>query len=130
VDAALAQRLRSLVLSRSDVDLVVMFGSTARGDDEAGSDLDLAVRGSADRFALAADLALALGREVDVVPLDTDDIVLTLEIVRDGQLVFEREPSSYAWYRANALTTLETDLPWLRLQQDAMVARLAREAAK
>jgi predicted nucleotidyltransferase len=124
-DATFDARVAALIAARSDVDLAVVFGSVARGESGPSSDLDLAVRGSVDRLTLGADLALSLGCDVDVVPLDTDDIVLLQELVRDGRLLFERVPGSYATFRAHSLASLETDLPWLRLQQRAFVERLA-----
>ena len=102
-----------------------MFGSVARGEDHAGSDVDVAVRGrDIDLLALGADLSLAIGREVDVVSLDTEDLVLLLEITRDGRVVLDRVDGGYGGFRASALSMLETDLPWLRLQQRAFIARV------
>lgn len=123
--AAELTALRNALASRDDVRLAVVFGSHARAEATAESDVDLAIRGGADRFRLAAELSEALGREVDVVPLDTDDLVLLNEIVRDGRLVIEREPGAFARFRSHALATLETDLPGLRHQQAAFTARLA-----
>ncbi len=103
-----------------------MFGSFARGEPGPSSDVDLAVAGpDVDRLALAAELALSLGREVDVVSLDTDDIVLLGQIVRDGRVIHEGRPGASARFRARALSTLETDRPWLELQQRAFLAHLA-----
>lgn len=122
--------LRSALAAQSGVALAVVFGSVARGEAGPGSDVDLAIRGDADRFALAAELSRALGREVDVVPLDTDDLVLLAEIVRDGRRVVEREPGAFARFRSHALATLERDLPSIRRQQAAFTARLAREGVR
>ena len=112
------------------IELAVAFGSLARDEAHRGSDVDLAVRGSVDRAALAAALSRALHVEVDVVDLDTPDLVLLNEIVRDGRCVAERAPGSYARFRSAALATLETDLPLIRLQQEAFLARLARSGVR
>ena len=122
--------LRESLARRTGVALAVVFGSLARGESSARSDVDVAVRGAADRFELAAALSLALGREVDVVPLDTDDLVLLSEIVRDGRVVVERAPGDFARFRSRALATLETDLPGIRRQQAAFTARLARSGPR
>ncbi len=122
--------VRSVLERCPEVTLGVVFGSVARDEATATSDLDLAVRGELDRFALAATLSLKLGREVDVVPLDTDDLILLAEIVRDGRLVLEREPGAFARFRSRALATLERDLPAIRRQQAAFTARVAREGLR
>lgn len=88
---SLAQ-LEAALAGRPDVELAVVFGSVARGDAGPASDVDLAVRGDVDRLTLGAEISLAVGREVDVVDLDTPDIVLLSEIVRDGRCVAERSP--------------------------------------
>lgn len=119
-------RLEAAFAGRPDVELAVVFGSVARGDAGTGSDVDLAVRGAVDRLTLGAQLSLALGQAVDVVDLDTSDIVLLSEIVRDGRCVAERAPGDYARFRSHALATLETDLPLIRRQQEGFVRRLAR----
>lgn len=122
--------LEAALTAHPDVELAVAFGSVARGEASAGSDVDVAVRGAIDRPTLAADLSRTLGVEVDVVDLDTSDLVLLSEIVRDGIRVAERSPGSYATFRSHALATLETDLPLIRRQQDAFVRHLARSGAR
>jgi len=118
--------LRSELARRADVELAIVFGSFARGESGPTSDVDLAVAGpDVDRLALAAELALLLGREVDVVSLDTDDIVLLGEIIRDGRVIHEGRPGASARFRARGLSTLETDRPWLEIQQRAFLAHLA-----
>lgn len=121
------QRSIQRVLARhAAVRLAVLFGSFARGDAHADSDIDIAVRGDVDVESLRAELSMELGREVDIVSLDTDDLILLAAIVRDGRPLREREPGTYARFRSHALATLETDLPSIRRQQAAFVARLAR----
>lgn len=123
---AILDVLRDELARRTDVELAIVFGSFARGEPGPTSDVDLAVSGPrVDRFALAAELSLVLGREVDVVSLDTDDLVLLGEIVRDGRVLHEGRAGASGRFRARALSTLETDRPWLELQQRAFLAHLA-----
>ena len=75
-----------------DVQAVYLFGSFATGNAHAESDLDLAVvpRHSAVRarkLEILADLARCGFCNVDLVFLDTDDIVLKYEAVRQNRLV-------------------------------------------
>lgn len=114
------------LVAHPEIELAVLFGSRARDKARANSDVDLAVRGAADRLHLAAELSLSLGTEVDVVDLDTHDLILVAEIVRDGLCVLERQPGAYARFRSHAISTLERDLPAIRLQQNAFLTRLAR----
>ncbi len=60
------------VLKRHDVIRAAIFGSFARGEAEAGSDLDILVdlpgtKSLLDLVALKLDLEAELGREVDVL---------------------------------------------------------------
>lgn len=124
---ALIERLREALRSRDEVELAIAFGSRARGRATAASDLDVAVRGG-DRMALAADLSLALGVEVDVVELDAATIPLLEALVRDGVVVHEARKQAAAGWRTVALATLETDRPWFARMRDAWLARVAGEA--
>ncbi len=70
--AAVRARLGSAaaaVRARFGVTRIVLFGSFARGDADAASDVDLLVDGLAtgDYFVAAAELAQRLGRDVDLV---------------------------------------------------------------
>lgn len=85
------------------VELCAVFGSRATGHTHAGSDLDLAVRPTSRRPALEkltwmTELAHVLGEEVDLVLLGPETPpVLGMEVVRNGRLLWEREPG--AWDR-------------------------------
>ena len=76
-----------------------LFGSTARGEADAQSDLDVAVLLSADppptleglRGDLADDLGEATGRPVDLVVLNRAPPDLVHRILRDGLLILERD---------------------------------------
>jgi predicted nucleotidyltransferase len=54
---------------RAAIAVALLFGSRARGDHRADSDVDVAVLGDVDRLALSAELSRATGHEVDVVDL-------------------------------------------------------------
>jgi predicted nucleotidyltransferase len=72
-----------------------VFGSRARGEARAGSDLDVAILtdgtapGRAD--AVAAEIARRTGLEVDVCRLEVAGPVLAYEIVTGGRRVFARD---------------------------------------
>src|SRR5882672_6176699 len=74
-----------------------LFGSTARGDARAGSDIDVGLLYSRapaatlvdQPFAVAADLASLFGREVDAVVLNDAPVDLIHRVLREGSCIFE-----------------------------------------
>lgn len=92
--ADLLQRLVETA-EASPADLVVLFGSVARGDDGPASDVDLLVAGELDDLELrrlAAALEEELERNVDVVDLASAERQpwLLLTVVNDGRVVVDR----------------------------------------
>ncbi len=78
-----------------DIQAVYLFGSAATGEMHAESDLDLAVvprRGATlDKLEILTELARHGFDNVDLVILDTDDIVLKYEAVRHNKVVYAAE---------------------------------------
>jgi predicted nucleotidyltransferase len=109
-------RLRRALRTEPNVSIAVVFGSIARGDDYADSDVDLLVglrdSGLSNRVALAGRLRKHTDLPLDVVALE--DALrrpsLMVEILRDGRVLVDREGS---W-------------PEMRAQADSFHAR-ARE---
>ena len=82
--------IRRVLESRADVRLVYVFGSAARGEARASSDVDVAVLfetlpEARDLDRLATDLHTVAGRRVDLVVLNTAPPLLANEIVRTGR---------------------------------------------
>ncbi len=81
------------VLSDAAVDVVVLFGSAARGTDGPSSDVDLLIESPGDggepRRLLAAEVERRLGRPVDTVTLRSADAQpwLLASILREGRVV-------------------------------------------
>jgi predicted nucleotidyltransferase len=88
--------LRTALRTEPSVQCAVLFGSVARGDDVADSDLDLLVwmgdAPRAARHALARRLVARCGREVHVLDVrDAREQPTLLEsIIRDGRLLVDR----------------------------------------
>ena len=87
------------------VDLVVLFGSRARGDFSPGSDWDIAFSstGPIDSLAVRLDFTDALGSDaVDLVGLDAASALLRYRVARDGVPLFERREGAFArfWMQA------------------------------
>ena len=125
--ASIVERLRDLLAGREDVTLALLFGSHARGEATAASDVDIAVaaRPSVDLLTLAHELGRALERDVQIVRLDDASIPLLEELVRDATAVHEAQPSTYGRWRARTLSMLETDRPWFARMRDAWLQRVA-----
>ncbi len=78
---------------------VYLFGSVARGEARAGSDLDLGILFAADppatlgapQFALEAPLERLFGCPVQVVALNHASADLVHRVLRDGRLVLDRD---------------------------------------
>jgi predicted nucleotidyltransferase len=115
------------------VELVIVFGSTARGTAHAESDVDVGVifRGEvslSEELALENRLERATGRSVDIVRLEEADILLRYRVARDGVVVFAKP--AHAAPRFLARAGYEYD-ETRELREDAMrryAARLRRHA--
>jgi predicted nucleotidyltransferase len=114
---ALLNGLRATLRTEPAVRLAVLFGSTAVGDDDQCSDVDLLVihRSPAPRalVGLKVRLRRALGRSVDVVGLEQAETMPTLlaDILREGRVLVDRDG---LWHG-------------LRERQDEVFAAAARE---
>jgi predicted nucleotidyltransferase len=97
----LAQQIAEALGGDPGVTAVYLFGSTARGEATPHSDVDIAVLFAAapprslngSSLVLEGDLERALGRQVDLVVLNDAPVDLRIRILRDGQLLIDRDPA-------------------------------------
>jgi predicted nucleotidyltransferase len=89
--------LRQALRTERRVRLAVLYGSTARGDDDSGSDLDLLVAFADDRPADSFELALRLervaGRRVDIAELKRVEATAPLlldRVLDEGRVLVDR----------------------------------------
>ena len=126
--------LRPVAAALPGVELLVVFGSTARGRDRVGSDLDVGVILGAGPVALRRTVEVALARaadrDVDVVDLDTAPPLLRFEVARDGILIHEGRPHAWADFRARAMLDWWEWSPTARMIQDAAIQRLRAQVAR
>lgn len=76
---------------------VYQFGSSAAGTTHRGSDLDVAVLaprrlGVTERFDLQEHVAASLGRDVDLVDLQSASTVMAMQVVSTGAVLFDGVP--------------------------------------
>lgn len=101
IDPQLMRRLREALERRPEILDGYLFGSHARGEARAHSDVDVAVylrdeqpvdEGFGYASTLAADLMAALGRnDVDVVILNRAPPLLYHRVLRDGERILARD---------------------------------------
>ncbi|MDB4954802.1 MAG: hypothetical protein JWO36_2371 [Myxococcales bacterium] len=104
---SLIENLTRVLQAGPPLRLAVMFGSHARGQNRAGSDVDIAILPWDSSLPLKLELDLVaristgLGREVDLVRIDQASTLLRWEIARDGVLLFADSPAEWVRFRAN-----------------------------
>ncbi|MHA1929275.1 MAG: type VII toxin-antitoxin system MntA family adenylyltransferase antitoxin [Candidatus Thorarchaeota archaeon] len=94
---------RVLDITPDNIDLIVIFGSRARGDHSKQSDLDIAVSTSfqdkEQRFKLRLQVISLLEgpkQPVDVVILEDSNWTLRHRIARDGVVIFQKNEDTWA----------------------------------
>ncbi len=99
--AALIARLEEIFAGHNEFAAVYLFGSVARNQDRADSDIDIAVlyKGEAPgtlleaHFGLEADLGEKFERSVQIVVMNTAPVDLVHRVLRDGVLIAEKDPT-------------------------------------
>lgn len=116
VTATLADRVRDTLFERPEVLEAYLFGSRARGDAAAHSDIDVAVYVDRDHleeadfpFGYDADLASRLVRalarnDVDLVVLNAAPPLLYHRVLRDGVRLFARDLAATTVREGRALS--------------------------
>jgi predicted nucleotidyltransferase len=100
--------------------LCVLFGSQATGRAQEHSDVDIAVWpaksvSTPTRLSWLRELETILEKQVNMVLISAElDPVLGMEIVRHGQLIFEREPDAWLHHRSQLWFAYTDSLPFLR----------------
>jgi hypothetical protein len=123
------QRLNGVFETYPDIQAVYLFGSSASGRTHSESDVDLAVvprdsRVVARKLDILSDLARAGFCQVDLVFLDTEDIVLKYEAVRHNQLVYQSEDFDRGAYYSRVVRKYLDFLPYLEVQRRAYRRRI------
>jgi predicted nucleotidyltransferase len=114
---------------RPGLHLVVLFGSRARGDHTAVSDVDIAYLGDErlDRDGFLIDLVRTLGIErVDLVDLDRAGGLVRFRVARDGIVAFEARPDAFTRFWLEAVHFWCDAGPVIRAGYDDVLAELSR----
>lgn len=120
---AIADHVRAFFRDYPDtVVCVYLFGSMARGEARPDSDVDIAVLFETDPPAtlagsgvcLADELERYLARPVDLVALNRAPVDLVHRVLRDGIVVFDRDPSTRIRFEVKARNLYFDLLPVLQ----------------
>lgn len=129
----LTERIRDRAKSLPAVQLAVLFGSVARGENRAWSDVDLGVWLEPEtvdrRVEVEAELGRAVGRPVDVIVLNHAPPLLRFEIARDGVVLLERRDGLWTDFKARAMVDWWDWAPTARRIEAAAIERLRARVA-
>jgi predicted nucleotidyltransferase len=121
-------RLKKVFRKYPDIQAVYLFGSAASGKTHAESDLDLAIlpekpslRGQ--KLDILADLAREGFSDVDLVFLDTKDVVIKFESVRQNRLLYCAEDFDANAFFSLTLREYFDFVPYLKVQRNAYKRR-------
>ena len=108
---------------------VYLFGSTGKGSSHSESDLDLAILPAdktvrEQRLEILARLAEKGFCNVDLLFLDTDDIVLKYEAVRANYIIYQRSDFQRGTYYSKIIRQYLDFLPYLEVQRAAYKRRI------
>lgn len=119
--------------ARPEVRLIVLFGSVARGQSTAGSDVDLGVIAEGGAQALLPEVMRLLGTDrVDVVDLRRATPLLAMSVARHGMALHEDRRGAFASFVSLALRRFEDTRKLRRLREQALwryARRVRGEAA-
>jgi predicted nucleotidyltransferase len=122
-------RLAEVAARHPSAELVVLFGSVARGTPFRWSDADIGVLGGSwmEQLALGAELGRVIGRDPHVVDLARASEALRHEISSHGRLISETRAGAWARYRAESFVRWFDLAPIRRLCAGGVRRRLLRQ---
>jgi hypothetical protein len=130
----LEKALTEVLQSGTPMRLAALFGSTARGEARADSDVDVAILPRDEALSLEAELSLqahlssAAHREVDLVRLDHCLPALKLRVAKEGILLLG-DPLHWKRFRAQAGIEYAEIEPQLRRAKAHYLKRLKESAS-
>ncbi|MCP4166846.1 MAG: nucleotidyltransferase domain-containing protein [Chloroflexi bacterium] len=112
-----------------DIQAVYLFGSVAEGRTHVESDMDLAIVPRLEfcpplKLDVLADLARIGFCDVDLVILDTDDIVLLHEAVRQNNVIYQTEEFDRGAFYSMVVRRYLDFQPYLMVQRHALKSRI------
>jgi predicted nucleotidyltransferase len=95
----LKDKIVSFLSNKLDLELLIIFGSYAKGQANNNSDIDLAYLSShdinpADKWGICQSLARELNIDVDLVDLKHANDVLSFQIISQGIIIYQKNNDS------------------------------------
>lgn len=112
-----------------DIQAVYLFGSVAGGNTHAESDIDLAIvpRDNtlrSKKLDILADLTKNGFNSIDLVFLDTHDVIIRFEAVRQNNLIYCRPNFDANSFYSLTVRQYFDFLPYLKVQREATKQRI------
>jgi predicted nucleotidyltransferase len=125
-------RLEKVFQNYPQIQAVYLFGSTASGKTHAESDLDLAILPEksslrSQKLDILADLAREGFSDVDLVFLDTKDVIVKFESVRQNRLLYCDEDFDASAFFSLVLRQYFDFAPYLKIQREAYKRRVLHD---
>jgi predicted nucleotidyltransferase len=122
-------RFSDIFCKYPEIQAVYLFGSSATGKKHLESDLDLAVvprspQARSQKLDILTDLARLGFDNVDLIFLDTNDIVLRYEAVKYNRLIYQVEDFDRGTLYSTVVRQYLDFLPFLKVQRDAYKRRI------
>ena len=117
---SLDQKITKLLTGYPYIQLVIMFGSLSRDSGRVDSDLDLAVAGTSvltaqQKIDLVEDLALVIGRPVDLIDLRSAEGLILAQALTTGRIIYCIDRSLYAELIIKMLYNQADMMPYRKL---------------
>jgi len=129
--------IRKYFEGKDKVIAAYLYGSHAAGKDVVGSDVDVAILTTEsekknmdsfkERTLMQRDLSRLLRKDVDVVFLQEISEALFLEVLRQGEVVYEKDEINHRIFRASRLAQCLDFLFYQERMQRGMVEAIRRE---
>jgi predicted nucleotidyltransferase len=135
-ESNLVENIRAALQNGPDLVAVYLFGSTARGQAHALSDVDVAVLFAAELsaaglFARTLELGVvldeALRRPVDVIALNRAPPALCFQVLRHGRLLLENDRTQRCVFVMHALGRYYDAKPYLDYHNTRLLSRIREE---
>ena len=96
--------IKKFILENIDCDAIVLFGSYARGTQNAESDIDIAIKPNTNIskkqiFYLSQDLEEEIKTEVDLINLDDINDSFRYEILINGKTIYCKDELKFELYK-------------------------------
>ena len=96
--------IKKIILENVDCDAIVLFGSYARGTQNAESDIDIAIKPNTNIskkqiFYLSQDLEEEIKTEVDLINLDDINDSFRYEILINGKTIYCKDEFKFELYK-------------------------------